>query len=320
MDINAKQIPDLNITHMDNATLLSFMNIVGAKGAADATMMTKMGDVWTAFSQSAADYDEVYNPSHKDLLTDELAELNRLRDKAVGAYHQAVLALLRSPNAAKAQAARQLEQYYKDFSINASDEYMKQSTNIDQMLQEIEGNDAIVAALPGMGLDDYLTDLKEKNNAFIALMDERTTSTVGRVRGTVAAARADVEKKYRTFVRMVNVVSSYEGNGVLDQFILVITAEIEHFRMILARKGAGGGGSSSSGGGSGSGSGGSDSGSGGSGSGEGEGSGTQNPPGEGGGGDTPTDPTDPNTPTDPTTPTEPENPGGGGWDDGNGME
>ena len=278
LDIYAKQVPGIEIGRMDVATLLSFMNKVAEKGAADATMTSKLGDIWTAFAQAASTYDLVYNPSRKDLLSDVLEELDDVRDKSQSAWHVAILAALKSPNQQKQWIAQQLVQFYKDYHLDVDDEYMKQTTNISQMLQVIEGDATIMAALPGMGLDDYLTDLKTKNEAFAAKMDERTTGTIGYVTGTVAAARADVEQKYRTLMRMINVVNSYEGGGVLDQFILVITAEIEHFRQILARKGAG----SSSGGSSGS-------------------SGSPQD-----GGDTTVTPDNPDNPDDP----DPQNPGG----------
>ena len=247
LDIYAKQIPEMNISHMDNATLLSFTNSVAAKAAADATLTAKLGDIYTAFYTSAQAYDESYNPSQKDLLSDVLKQLDELRDKALTAWHSAVLAAQKSPNETKKQVALQLGQLYKDYHLDAGDEYMKETTNINQMLQNIEGNSNFMAALPGMGLDDYLTDLKTKNQSFAAKMDERTAGTVGKTTGVVAAARADVEQKYRSFVRMVNVVSSYEGGGVLDAFILVITAEIDHYRQILSRKGGSGGGSNNNG-------------------------------------------------------------------------
>ena len=247
LDINAKQVPELNISHMDNATLLSYMNTVAGHCAADATMQAKLGNIYTAFAASANNYDTVYNPSQKDLLTDELKRLDDIRDKAGTAWHTAILAATKSPNATKQQIALQLVQLYKDYHLDVSDEYMKQTTNIQQMLQSIEADATIMAALPGMGLDEFLTDLKTKNEAFAAKMAERTAGTVGKTTGVVAAARLDVEQKYRTLMRMVNVVSSYEGGGVLDQFILVMTAEVDHYKQILARKGVSSGSSGASG-------------------------------------------------------------------------
>lgn len=237
LDLNAIQITAIDIAHFDVATLLSFTNRILSRGQADATMQSKLGDIWTAYSQSANTYDLVYNPSRKDLLTDDLKELDKARDKADGAWHENILAAQRSPNETKARVARQLVQLYKDYHMDTGNEYMKQSENTSQMIQAIEGNAQIMAALPTMGLDEYLTDLKQKNEAFLAKMIERTDGTIGQIKGAVATARADVEQKYRNLMRMVNVVNSYEGNGVLDSFISAVNAEIEHYRQILARKG-----------------------------------------------------------------------------------
>ena len=308
MDIYAKQIPNFDVSKPDNATLLSYMNTVAGHCAADATMQAKLGDIYTAFATAATAYDTAYNPSQKDLLSDVLEGMDDVRDKSVTAWHTAILAAQKSPNDTKRQIALQLVQFYKDYKLDTGDEYMKETTNIQQMLQAIEGNPTIMAALPGMGLDDYLTDLKTKNEAFAAKMAERTAGTVGKTTGVVAAARADVEQKYRTLMRMVNVVSSYEGGGVLDQFILVITAEIDHYKQIMARKGVGSGSSSSnSGGGT------SD-----------NGGGTtpdtpdnpDNPdtPDTPDNPDNPSNPDTPDTPDNPTDPTNPDNPGGGGGD------
>lgn len=256
----AKQIPEINISRMDVATLLSFTNTVKAKGDADATMKTKMGTIWTAFADAATHYDAVYNPSRKDLLSDVLYQLDIVRDKSVTAYHTAILALLKSPNQQKKWIAQQLVQLYKDYHLEVSDEYMKQTTNVRQMLQVIQADSVIMSALPSMGLDDYIDDMNTKNEAFAAKMDERTTATIGNVDGTLSSARTDVVQKYRSLVRMVNVVNAYEGDGVLDQFILVMISEIAHYKDILARKGGSSASISGTGGGSSAGSGSTDSG------------------------------------------------------------
>ena len=291
LDPNAKQILTLDYHSLDNATLLSYTNLALGHGQQDATMQTKLGSIWTAFATSATNYDEVYNPSQKDLMSDDLKTQDDTRDKSVSAWHEATLAQQKSPNQTKALIARQLVQLYKDYKIDQSAEYMKETENIAQMIQQIEADATITAALPTMGLDDYFNDLKTQNETFAAMMAQRTAGTVGQEKGVVQAARDDVEEKYRTLVRMVNVVSSYEGNGELDTFIDTINAEIRHFRDILARKGKGKGKSSgggNNGGDSGSGESGNsgESGSGdngGSGSGSGDNGGGELPPDDGGG-------------------------------------
>ncbi len=278
LNLNAKQISDLQISRLDNATLLSCVTNMSLHVQHSEPARTKLGTIASDFVGASEAYDVAYNPSQKDLLSDVLADLDKVRDKSMTAWHGAILAAQNSPNEQKAMTARQLVQLYKDYKLDAADEYMKQTTNIRQMIQAIEGNAGIMAALPGMGLDEYLADLKAKNEAFAAKMAERTAGTVGREKGVVSAARTAVEQALRNLIRATNIVSAYEGDGGLDQFIDTMNAEMEHFRDILARKG----GSSST---------------------------NQNQ----GGQNTPTDPTEPGNgdDNDNPNPNDNDNPGGG---------
>ena len=307
LNLYAKQIASLDYTRLDNATLLSCVENMSQHVQNSEPARTKLVGYATKFVQSAEAYDEAYNPSQKDLLSDVLAELDKVRDKAQTAWHEVILAAQRSPNEQKAMTARQLVQYYKDYKLDTADEYMKQTTNIRQMIQAVEASADIMAALPTMGLDDYLTDLKQKNEDFAQKMAERTAGTVGRTTGVVADARATVEQALRNLVRIANVVSIYEGDGGLDLFIDTMNAEVEHFKDILARKGKSSGGNTpkpDDGSDDDQGGGGSDDG----GSGGGSGGGSDDGGGDGGG-DTP-------TPTPDPTP----DPSGGGGSDDDGLD
>lgn len=314
LNLNAKQISDLQISRLDNATLLSCVTNMSLHVQHSEPARTKLGTFASDFVGASEAYDVAYNPSQKDLLSDVLAALDKVRDKSMTAWHGAILAAQNSPNEQKAMTARQLVQLYKDYKLDAADEYMKQTTNISQMIQAIEGNAGIMAALPGMGLDEYLADLKAKNEAFAAKMAERTAGTVGREKGVVSAARTAVEQALRNLIRATNIVSAYEGDGGLDQFIDTMNAEMEHFRDILARKG----GSSST-----------NQNQGGQNNQNGNQNGNlnddenQNPGGSGeGGGDTPGSdtPGGGDNPSNPSNPTEPGGNGGEGDDPVNEME
>ena len=243
---NALQWTSIALHAMDNATLLSFMHNVDEKGLAEnaAPMRTNLGDFWTPFHQAFLLYDQVFNPTRKSLETEDLKELDDARDNALGAYHEAVLGLQRNPNDSKRQAARLLNLNYDTYKPGRSQEYMKETELIEQMTTEIRASQQLAAAIQLLGLDDYLTDLEQKNQAFADMMKGRTASTEGQQKGTVADARADLEKKYQLLRQMLNVASIYEGDTNYRPFLLAVNAEVEHYRQILARKGAGGGSSS----------------------------------------------------------------------------
>jgi hypothetical protein len=68
---NALQFDSLKISHLDNATLLSYMHRVDDHGLANETMRTKMGQWWTDFHAAYLYYDQVINPSRKSLETED---------------------------------------------------------------------------------------------------------------------------------------------------------------------------------------------------------------------------------------------------------
>ena len=290
---NALQWQSVLIHAMDKATLMSFMHNVDEKGQADnaAPMRTKLAEFWTAFHQAYNTYDQVFNPARKSLDTEDLANLDTTRDDALGAYHEALLGLQRNPNEAKRQAARQLNLNYDTYKPDRTQEYMKETELIQQMTTEIRAQQQLAAAIQLLGLDDYLTDLEQKNQAFADLMKGRTTSTEGYQKGAMVEARANVEQKYQLLRQMVNVASIYEGDTEYRPFLLAVNAEVEHFNQILNRKGKGNSGDNPSAP--------SDPGTGGSGTGD-------NP-------SAPSDPSDPGTDTPGTiTPGSGDNGGGGG--------
>lgn len=243
---NALQWTSIALHAMDNATLLSFMHNVDEKGLAEnaAPMRTNLGEFWTPFHEAYLTYDRVFNPTRKSLETEDLKELDDARDNALGAYHEAVLGLQRNPNDSKRQAARQLNLNYDTYKPERSQEYMKETELIEQMTTDLRASQQLAAAIQLLGLDDYLTDLEQKNQAFADMMKGRTASTEGQQKGAVADARADLEKKYQLLRQMLNVASIYEGDTNYRPFLLAVNAEVEHYRQILARKGAGGGNSS----------------------------------------------------------------------------
>ena len=165
------------------------------------------------------------------------------------------------------------------------------------MIQEMEENMQAEQALTTTGLDDWFQDLKAKNEAFLAKMNERTEAQAGQQKGIVREKRLLAEAAYKNVVKLLNAAAIMEQPAELDYNPVIdrLNAEVEHYRQILARKGtstgtnSGGDGGSSDGGDDGGSDGGSD------------------------GGDTPTpDPTPDPTPT--------PDPSGGGDDEPGGDD
>ena len=248
MNIRAKQIQSIDSQNkMDITTVLGFFAQMKTKVAADSTLTTAMGSVWTAFTAAYTAFDDAYAQTRKWAQTADLEELDKQRDQALSAYLNALKAMTASPNAAKQQAAKSLQFIREKYTLNAADEYMKETTSIAQMVQEIEADAQAQAALQTTGLDDWFVDLKTKNEAFLAKMNERTEAQAGQQKGIVRETRLACEAAYRDVVKLINamaiveVPAGYSFGTIID----LLNAEIEHYRQILARKGSSGSGSGS---------------------------------------------------------------------------
>ena len=290
MNINAKQLTIFDIHRMDITTTLGFFGQMQTKFESNGTLTAAMGNVWTDYTSARQAYDFAYAQARKWEQTEDIDNLDKLRDNAQSAFLNALKAMLASPNAAKAQAAKLLTFIRDKYSLDNSDEYMKQTTMTTQFIQEVESNADAMTALTTTGLDDWFTDLKQKNEAFLTKMNERTEAQAGLQKGIVREKRLLCEAAYRNVVKLVNAMAICEVPAGFDftTAFNLLNAEIEHFRQILARKGISTGSNS-----------------GGDGTDTGTGTGSNENENPGGG-------------TTPTTPDTPSDPGTGGGDNNSG--
>ena len=239
MNINAKQLTIFDIHKMDITTALGFFGQMQTKFESNGTLTAAMGNVWTDYTSARQAYDDAYAQARKWEQTEDIFNLDKLRDNAQSAFLNALKAMLASPNAAKAQAAKLLTFIRDKYSLDNSDEYMKQTTMTAQFIQEVESNADAMAALTTTGLDDWFTDLKQKNEAFLAKMNERTEAQAGQEKGIVREKQLLCEAAYRNVVKLANAMSICEVPAGFDftTAFNLLNAEIEHFRQILARKG-----------------------------------------------------------------------------------
>ena len=240
MNIKAKQLLSIDLTRMDITTVLGFLFQIRELIRNNEALRTALSTVWSAFIQAYAAFDEAYAQQRKWAQTEDIETLDTARDQALSAFNAALKSMQSSPNAQKQQAAKLLMNIREKYTLDPSAEYMKETTAIAQMIQEMEENVQADQALTTTGLIDWLQDLKQKNQAFLQKMNERTAAQAGQQKGIVRETRLAAEAAYRDLVRLVNALAIVEVPADLDYTTIVnsLNAEIDHYKQILARKGA----------------------------------------------------------------------------------
>jgi len=241
MNINAKQMTSIDVHNkMDNTTALGFFNQIGQLISANAALQSALSTVWTAYIAAYEAFDEAFAQTRKWAQTADIEALDKARDQALSAFNAALKSMLSSPNATKQQAARHLMFVREKYTLNPSDEYMKETTAIAQMIQEMDDDVQASQALTATGLIDWFQDLKQKNQAFLQKMNERTAEQAGRQKGIVREKRLLAEAAYRDLVKLINAAAIMEMPEGLDWNSPIdrLNAEIDHYKNILARKGS----------------------------------------------------------------------------------
>ena len=225
---------------MDNTTALGFFNQIGQLISANAALQSALSTVWTAYIAAYEAFDEAFAQTRKWAQTEDIETLDKERDQALSAFNAALKSMQSSPNAAKQQAAKLLMNIREKYTLNASDEYMKETTAIQQMVQEMEDDVQSDQALTATGLIDWFQDLKQKNQAFLQKINERTAEQAGQQKGIVREKRLLAEAAYKNVVRLINAAAIMEMPEGLDWNSPIdrLNAEVEHYRQILARKGS----------------------------------------------------------------------------------
>ena len=240
MNINAKQMTEIATSRMDITTVLGYFGQIKGIVNGNSALVGALSTVWTTFTQAENAFDEAYAQTRKWAQTEEIEGLDTSRDQALSAFNNALKAMTASPNAQKQAGAKLLMNIREKYTLNASDEYMKETTAIAQMIQEMEENVQADQALTATGLIDWFQDLKQKNQAFLAKMNERTAEQAGQQKGIVREKRLLAEAAYKNVVRLINAAAIMEMPEGLDWNSPIdrLNAEVEHYRQILARKGS----------------------------------------------------------------------------------
>ena len=240
MNINAKQMTEIATSRMDITTVLGYFGQIKGIVNANSALVTALSTVWTTFTQAYEAFDEAYAQTRKWAQTEDIEGLDKARDQALSAFNAALKSMQSSPVAAKQQAAKLLMNIREKYTLDPSAEYMKETTAIAQMIQEMEENVQADQALTATGLIDWFQDLKQKNAAVLAKMNERTAEQAGQQKGIVREKRLDAEAAYKNVVRLINAAAIMEMPEGLDWNSPIdrLNAEVEHYRQILARKGS----------------------------------------------------------------------------------
>ena len=240
MNVKAKQMQTIDVHNkMDIMTALSYFMQIKGIISTRTELVNVLGSVWTAFTGSIDGFDVAYAQVRRWLQTEDIGNLDKERDKALSAFLNALKAFVASPNATKREAARRVQYVRDKYHLATTDEYMKETYSISQIVTEYRSSASLLQDIELIGLTEYLDDLEAKNVAFLAKMNERTEAQAGIEKGIVREKRLIAEAALQDLTKLLNALAivEYPAGVDYDEPIDLLNAEVEHYRRILAQKG-----------------------------------------------------------------------------------
>lgn len=148
--------------------------------------------------------------------------------RGANAYAKAMCAHPSADVAAQAAEAKSLFDKYGDPTSLAQTE---ESGILHNLLQDLNALDS--GKRTALALDVWITDLQEKEEAFLAAAAQRTEEDAARQVGIVKETRAAADAAYRSLVDTVNALAIIEGDAEYATFIDHVNAMIDRQKAIL---------------------------------------------------------------------------------------
>ena len=223
-----KEIQSIALVNINNAAHFTFVSNMAERAEKDAAVSEKCAAQVKAFRAAVTAEDENLKISAKSLVTDKIAEADRLRDQLYAGYKKAVAVYVNFPVESLAEAAKVLNQHIKDYKIDVKAQLDKETGLLVNFIQDLEGKFA--EQVKALSLGAFVEKLKAANEDVRSLTGQRTDERSAKTAGALKAARTASDEAYKMLVMHVNAHALIEGEAAYAAFIDYANTEIEHFK------------------------------------------------------------------------------------------
>lgn len=190
-----------------------------------------MRNAITQLNTAVAKEDETYLlPTYK-ALSEQIAELDKQRDKKYNAAKQMAQALVNIGTGEQPQYAQDLLAEIEHYRVDTSAGYAEESTQMNQLIQELQTQEW-QTKLTALGLKATFDDLSALNTQMQQLIDERNDALSQIPAQAMQTARAASDEAYALTVMVVNafaVTERQSAGSPYDTFVGHVNQDQEYY-------------------------------------------------------------------------------------------
>ena len=233
-----KEIQGINCVLLNNGAHYQFIKDVSTRIATETALVANpvVKAAAERLANALKEEDRCLVLSQKNLSTDDIRELDIERDKLFAGYRSAVKGFLRMPVADVAQAAKELAQHLKDYSINPHMQLERETALIANLIDDCETKFA--AQVARLGIQPYVAALKTANTKLESLIHSRTDSDSTRILGALRIARRESDSAYFYLIKVANAFPIFVNQSDAAAFIDYMNELIKRYKeqVLTARK------------------------------------------------------------------------------------
>ena len=155
----------------------------------------------------------------------EISQLSATNPASWRGSNNYLTAMCAHPDAEIAAYAAEAKSLFDKYGDPTKLAQTEESGVLHNLLQDLEALDSNKRT--ALNLDVWITDLKTKENAFLAAAAQRTEADAARQVGIVKETRTAAEAAYRSLVDTVNALAMINGDAEYATFIDHVNAMIE---------------------------------------------------------------------------------------------
>ena len=194
--------------------------------ATDSVLETKVNEFTTAVDA----FDDALKASATNPATATATATDDARDASWRGSNNYLTAMCAHPDEEIAVYAAETKSLFDKYGDPTKLAQTEESGVLHNLLQDLEALDS--SKRTALNLDVWITDLKMKENAFLAAAAKRTEADAARQVGIVKETRTASEAAYRSLIDTVNALAMINGDAEYATFIDHVNAMIERQKAI----------------------------------------------------------------------------------------
>jgi hypothetical protein len=198
----------------------------------------RIGPLFQKFTEAFDTLDVGFKRMRVSTITQDMMQADRERDQIFSGMVKTNKGALNHFDENTKQAARRIDALLRTYGNLAQKNLNAESAGIVNLVQDLEqakySADAEIT-----GLTPWISELKARNNAFMALVQNRLDESAERSYVVLKQARAEVEAVYKTIAGAIETFVALEGLADYEKLIRQLNLTVDKYNAILARRGKG---------------------------------------------------------------------------------